>query len=1360
MSRKLLLAAIASIFFKSMKSVWLQTWVLVLALAVTGRADIVYNVSRTVGTGSVSGFIQTDGHIGTLATADVTDWNLLLTVGTNTFRLTGPLSGGNSFVSVATSADLTATATNLTFNFSATDSGYFLIQANSPGFGSGDHYYCDGASNEDFFCGPWEIVDPASVNDNPQTYETMTHTGNVIIGSVGGGTSQNPTDSDLYGLNNDAITGPSPCTSGDPVKCATGNLVETTTDLTVQGRGRFLHLVRTYNGLDAASAATADAAGFGWTHSYAEFLSFDGSGNPTVHQGNGSTVPFIAGGSSFTAPPYVIATLVLNGNGTYTFTLPDQRADNFSSTGQLLVQTDRNGYQTSLAYDGSGHLLSVTDPAGRTLSFTYGRNGLVSSVTDPIGRSVSYTHDASQNLIAVTDAAGNITQYTYDGSHRLLTTTDPNGGISSNTYDASNRVVAQTDPAGRNMTFAYTGGTTTITDGNGNVVSQTYTGNRLVSITSGFGTAIAATSTFAYDAAGNRISITDPNGHTWTATYDSHGNQLTRTDSLSRTTTSTYDAQNNLLTRTDPLDVQTTLTYDAHGNLTTVSRPLTGTSQTSTTTYKHGDASHPGDVTAVVDALGQTWSRSYDANGDLNRQVDPDGDTWTGTYNGIGWLTKQVTPRGHATGADPANYTLTRAYSPLGELLKSTDQLGNGTTFTYDGNRNMLSETDALGHTTYFAYDPDNEQTTVTRADGSVLTTTFDAGGNVIGQTDGLGRTTSYAFDALNRLVQTTDPLGRQTQYSYDGAGNPTTLIDAAGQTTSYAYDAANERTAVSYSDGKTPAVSLTYDADGQRTGMTDGTGASTYQYDSLHRLTRSTDGAGHQVSYGYDLRGDLTGLTYPSGKQVTHGFDPAGRLASVKDWLGHTSSFAYDPDGDHTGTTYPNGIKGAFDYDQTDRVVTMSYIGGSSSQGGGPTLMSFDYTRNSLGQVSAVSTGGPAETTSYSYTPINQLSEDNKAPFTYDHADDLVQLSKTDITYDIANEAVTESGGGASSLVYDVRGNRIQQTGHSPQSYGYDQANRLIAFGSHATYAYDGTGLRSGKVVNGTPQSFAWDLAEGMPLLLADGTSQFIYGPNGQPLEQIASNGTVLWFHQDQLGSTRALTNSSGVLAARYGFSPYGQRPGDDPGDKGAAAITPLLFARQYTDAESGLQYMRARYYDPSAGQFLTRDPLNLVTRSPYLYASGDPVNRTDATGAYDESADAGTGGGDAGSSGGGGTCPAPDPVQVAGVDLKDMLLRSNGITGPIYSTIQYLLPSTPDPNTVLADAALVQGAAGDSSGDKGIQKLIIDLQTLVTDPTQNPKSDAYNNKVQQILHDNADAYQRVNNLKNDLGGGSAKRG
>jgi len=70
---------------------------------------------------------------------------------------------------------------------------------------------------------------------------------------------------------------------------------------------------------------------------------------------------------------------------------------------------------------------------------------------------------------------------------------------------------------------------------------------------------------------------------------------------------------------------------------------------------------------------------------------------------------------------------------------------------------------------------------------------------------------------------------------------------------------------------------------------MVDGTGTTTYTYDSLDRLTDQSNGAGQHTGYGYDLAGHLTRLTYPNAMDITRGYDSAGRLTSITDWAGHT---------------------------------------------------------------------------------------------------------------------------------------------------------------------------------------------------------------------------------------------------------------------------------------------------------------------------------------------------------------------------------------------------------------------------------------------------------------------------------------
>jgi RHS repeat-associated protein len=88
-------------------------------------------------------------------------------------------------------------------------------------------------------------------------------------------------------------------------------------------------------------------------------------------------------------------------------------------------------------------------------------------------------------------------------------------------------------------------------------------------------------------------------------------------------------------------------------------------------------------------------------------------------------------------------------------------------------------------------------------------------------------------------------------------------------------------------------------------------------------------------------------------------------------------------------------------------------------------------------------------------------------------------------------------------------------------------------------------------------------------------------------------------------------LTGSTGATTGTYSYTPYGKLTA-----KSGSATTNLGYQGQYTDPETGLIYLRARYYDPTTAQFLTRDPLNALTRSAYGYTDNDPLNGSDPSG------------------------------------------------------------------------------------------------------------------------------------------------
>jgi len=804
---------------------------------------------------------------------------------------------------------------------------------------------------------------------------------------------------------------PTTCHSARPVNCATGVFWHEFSDVSIPGRGMPLKLTRTYSSINAELDGLF---GHGWSSSYEMSLSVDGeTGAATVHEEGGSSVTFPpTAPGEFETPPRVLASLRENGDGTFSFTrFSDHIEYVFAADGRLLREVDRNGTTTQLSYSG-GRLTGITDPSGRTLSLTYSGDH-VAAVTDPMGRTTAYAYDAEGDLVKTTDPLDRTWSFTYDGVHRLMTMIDPRGGTTSNNYDSAGRVVAQIDPMGRETTWEYEGdptsppgGITRLTNARGDVSVYRYRNLELSSMTDGAGTSEEATTSYRYDPTTLGVTeIVDPDGYATFNAYDARGNLLETTDQDGRTIAYEYGPGDEVVAATDPRGTTTTYRYDSNGNQLEKSTPLLETGEEAVTTYAYEAA--PGEVTKVTDPNGGATEVGYDSHGNRTSLTDPDGREASFEYDLDGDLTGVVSPAGNAPGGTPAAHRTNYVHDAAGRLTSETDPLGQKTEYGYDANDNRTSVTDALGHSTQRTFDADDELVEVTRADGTILESRYDAAGNRIVQVDGAGNETVYTYDALGRQTSTTDPNGHTTYFGYDEAGHRTTVTDPEGETTEFGYDGVGQLIDINYYDGTTPDVYQAYDQDGNRIYRYDGSGESTFVYDSLNRMTSATDGSGTAVGYQYDLGGRLIGIDYPEGHHVGRVYDGAGNLTTVTDWLGHTTQYAYDEDGNRIETVYPNGVRSSRSFDAADRLK--SILDGI----GATTLARFDYTRDALGQVSSEqAVNGADADMSISHDALNRLVEAGAEQYGYDAADNPTTFGAgTSQTFDPAGQLTSATG-------------------------------------------------------------------------------------------------------------------------------------------------------------------------------------------------------------------------------------------------------------------------------------------------------------------------------------------------------------
>ncbi|MBY0230342.1 MAG: hypothetical protein K2W96_13745 [Gemmataceae bacterium] len=605
---------------------------------------------------------------------------------------------------------------------------------------------------------------------------------------------------------------------------------------------------------------------------------------------------------------------------------------------------------------------------------------------------------------------------------------------------------------------------------------------RAVTVTVGYGTADAATTTTEYDAADNVTAVTDPLGMRTEFAYDALGRLLSKTEAagtaLARTTTWVYDAMGQPTQSTDTMGKTTSWIYDKAGNVLTRTEGYAGNPSVRTWTYAYDTA---GRQTSSTDPLGLVEAMSFRDDGTPNA--------------GQRGAVSTVFLPGVTSDKRTDDLKTQRPDGKWMETFTDHDLAGRAWRVREPG-------VDAQYGAGGTGIEPERDTTQVRDLMGNVI---LEIG-------PGAGQATKYDYDADGRLIRTSvlaDAAGLGTyivqETAYDALGNVASVTDKSGRTTYYDYDGQGRRTAVREPLGKTTA--LAYDKLGRVVSVTDPMGVvTTNEYDLLGRLWRVTEAAGtglaRSTTKAYDGGDRVLSTTGPTGMQESATFDPLGRRQTSTNGLLGTTVCTNDPMGNPLTSTDPSGSVVASAYDVYGRLVTET--AGASLPVSQQTVrqMAYDWAGR---QASVSVNGSVVEARSFDRwgDEIATLDQKGGRSRRFDAAGGLAEIGPT------SDEPPPQ--------------------GVPPQQrtcYTHDLANRALsatdALGWTTTFAYGpGDALASMTDRDGRTRYFTTDA-------LGRITQESAYAADGMPLGTVSST-------RDLVGRLLSVTSAAGTVSQSY---------------------------------------------------------------------------------------------------------------------------------------------------------------------------------------------------------------------------------
>jgi len=811
----------------------------------------------------------------------------------------------------------------------------------------------------------------------------------------------------------------------------------------------------------------------------------------------------------------------------------------------------------SQTYDDYGNVLTATDPNGVTTSFSYDTN---TRWLASVNRPLNATLKAYIGYIR--NAQGSLTQITVkdnSASGALRGQTD----ITYDSYGNPTKVTVKDDTRNLVTNYEYSS-----TYGNAFVTKQT------VNSTNIDGTVTAISEQMLYDKpTGNLTQYTDGNGYVTTFQFDKLDRVTKGILPSNGIVSISYDDANNKVTTVDPSGLTAITQWNGLG--WKVSEGISGSG---TLTYGYDTY---GRMTWNRDARNNQSTYGYDAWNRLMRTTYPDNVSTTVSYDNVNRT---------VTTTDAESNSFRETYDQLGRVLKKEWLKSSGPitlgTYTYDYAGSVITSVDGKANTTKYSYDVLNRLLSVTDPENRITSYSYSLSGLLKEIQYPDGNKLQKQYDELGRLIREVDPMGQSEKLYYDANSNLIKVVDRKGQVQNYTY---NNRNFLMTNSTASEIVNYGYDAAGRRLTMQDTTGTTSYTYDSTTKMLRQvTFPDGKSINYSYDLQGNRATMTDPFGYTTAYGYDTRNRLTgvgpAVNNW---DASYTYKLNDLLATVQLRNGVKSNSSFDGAN------LIGVTQTKTGGATINAFSYTYDNNGN------------------QIAQNENGSTRSFGYDKLDRILTSSQN-----------------AEIYAYDLRGNRQSlQTEQAPSltetSYLYDERNRLTKVqkeeSGEVTYRYNGDGILYERTEEGITTRYYTDGAQ----VIAEATvvngvaslkARYIRG-NGL-VARVDTSGNKAYYVHNGHGDVVGLTDSAGNILNSYSYDIWGK-----PIVEEETIDNPFRYSGEFWDESTGLQYLRARWYDPSMGRFINEDSYegtltNPLTLNLYTYVGNNPLIRWDPSG------------------------------------------------------------------------------------------------------------------------------------------------